>query len=101
MDRAFSTDIDAIAALDVAGHFTHDHNFAGLNAGVNLAVASDGDAALRHVDFAFDAAIDVKGFGAADFALDVESAADGGLIHRSGDGLDRVVCVGVGSRRCG
>ena len=50
-----------------------------------LAVAADGDAAIGHRDFAFDAAVDVEGFGAADLALDDQSAADGGLIYGSSD----------------
>src|SRR5208337_2482429 len=98
VDCAFGADIHAIAALDVAIHFAHDHDFAGLNAGVDLAVAADGDSALGHGDFAFDAAVDVESLGAADFALDDQRAADGGLIHRSGDSLDWVVRVEVGSR---
>src|SRR5208282_2895787 len=101
VDRAFAADVDAVAALDITGHFAHDHNFAGLDAGVNLAVAADGHAALGHGDLALDAAINVESFRPADFALDDQSAADGGLIDGRGDGFDRVVGVGVGSRGTG
>ena len=101
MHRAFGADIHAIAALDVARHFAHDHNFAGLNAGVDLAIAADGDSAFGHGDFAFNAAVDVQRLGAADFALDEQRAANGGLIHGSGNGFNGSVCVGVGSRRSG
>src|SRR5437588_10009500 len=97
-DRAFAADVDAVAALDVAGHFAHDYDFAGGDAGIDHAVAANGDAAFRHDDFAFDPAIDVKRFGAADFAFDHEGTADGGLINGRSDGFDWVVGVGVGSR---
>src|SRR5579864_9038685 len=101
MDRTFGADIDAIGALDVAGHLTHDDNFAGVNGGIDLAVAADGDPAVGHGDLALDAAVNVKRFRAAHFALDVQGAADGGLINGSGDGFDGVVSVGVGSRGAG
>ena len=70
MHRAFRSDVHAIAALDVARHLAHDHNFASLDAGVHFAVAANGDAALGHGDFALNAAVNIKSFGAADFALD-------------------------------
>src|SRR5581483_9757771 len=68
--RAFRANVHAIAALDVASHFAHDHNFAGLDAGVHFAVTANGDAALGHGDFALDPPVNVKSFRAADFALD-------------------------------
>ena len=86
--RAFGSDVNAIAALDVASYFAHDHNFAGLDAGIDFAVAADSDSAFRHGDLAFDASVDVEGFGAADLALDDQSAANGGLIDGGGDGFD-------------
>src|SRR5215469_8419782 len=78
-DRTFGTHIDAIAALDVAVDFTHHDDFFGLNAGVDLAVAADGHAALGHDDLAFNPAIDIERFRSGNFALDDQSAADGGL----------------------
>src|SRR5690348_844432 len=100
-DRTFSTDIDAIAALDVAIDLAHHDDFFGLDAGVDLAIAADGHAAFGHDDLAFNAAIDVEGLRSGNFALNDQSAADGRLIHGSGDGLDGVERVGVRSRRSG
>ena len=49
MHHAFTANIDAIAAFDVASHFTHDHNFAGNDVGLHGAVAADGDAVVQQL----------------------------------------------------
>src|SRR5437879_4229131 len=97
-DRAFAANVDPIATLDVARYLAHDYDFAGSNAGIDFAVAPNGDAALGHGDFAFDAAVDVQRFRAADLTFNYQRTADGGLLDWRGDGFDWIVRVGVGSR---
>ena len=97
MDRTFSTDVDAVGALDVAGNLAHDDNFASLDAGIDAAVPANRDAAFGR-GFAFNPAIDVERLGAADFSLDDQGTANGRLIYGSGDVFCGVVSVGVGSR---
>src|ERR1700752_3661571 len=69
-DGSFGTHIDAIAALDVAVDLAHHNDLFSLDAGVDLAIAADGHAALRHDDLAFNAAIDVESFRSSNLALD-------------------------------
>src|SRR5580704_3452668 len=100
-DRAFAANIHAVAAIDVSIHLAHHHNFASADVSLHAAVAADGDAVVRQADLAFDAAINIKRFRTADFALDDERAADGGLLDGRADGFDWVVRVEVGSGRVG
>src|SRR5258706_6897086 len=100
-DRAFAADIHAVAAVNVPTHLAHDNNFAGRDVGLHAAVAADGDAVVGQTDLALDAAIDIKRFRAADFALDDERTANGGLLDGRADGLDGVVRVRTRSRRGG
>ena len=76
------------AAINISVHLAHDYNFAGGDVGLHAAVASNGDAIVWQADLAFDAAIDIKRFRTADFALDDESTANGGLLDGRADGLD-------------
>ena len=93
--RTLATDIQAVNALDVAGYFAHDHNFAGADIRGDDAVASDGDAVVGKIDGALDLAIDVQRFRSGDLALDYQLAADGCLLHWRADSLDRVERIWV------
>src|SRR5208337_927313 len=96
VDHAFTANIHAVAAFDVADDFTHHHNFASGNVGLYTAVAADGHAILRERDLAFDPAVNIERFRAGDFALDDKRPANGGLFDGRGGGFDRVVRVRVG-----
>ena len=100
-DRAFAADIHAVAAIDVSVHLAHHHNLAGSDVGLRAAVAADGDAVVGQADLAFDAAVDVERFRSAQFALDHERAADGGLLNRRAGGFHRIVRVRVRGWRGG
>src|SRR5262249_50071107 len=86
-------DVQTVAADDIAVHLAHDHHFAGIDVGGNNAVPSNGDAVLGNIDGAFDAAVHIEGFGAADFTLDDQRPSDAGLLQGSIGGFRR--CVGV------
>src|ERR1700693_5411368 len=73
-DRAFAADIHAVTAINITVHLAHHDNFAGRDVGLRAAVAADGDAVVGQADLAFDAAVDVKRFRSAEFALDDERA---------------------------
>src|SRR5579863_10517083 len=96
LHHALAANIHAVAAFDVPGNLAHNHNFTGGNVGLHGAVASDGHSVLRQRDRAFDAAIDVERFRAADVALDDQRTANGGLLHGGSDGFDWGEGVGVG-----
>src|SRR5262249_38558787 len=63
--RAFIADLGAVAGCHVALHFGQDHNFPGVDVGLDLAVSADAYAVAGQVDGAFHAAIDVMHFRAA------------------------------------
>ena len=76
-NRAFAADIDAIAAFNVSAHLAHNHNFAGGDIRLHAAVSANGNAIIGQADLAFDAAVNVERFRAAEFAFNYERAANG------------------------
>src|ERR1035438_2363864 len=92
VERAFTADVEAIAGCHVAANFSENDDFTRGDVGGDYAVATDGDAIAGQIDGAFDAAVDVKRFGAGDFALDDQRLAERGLLLR---GCDR---TGSGAR---
>ena len=98
-------------AFDIALDLAEDHDFAGADAGRDLAVLAHGDAVAGQVDAALDLAVDIQRFGAGNLALDEEAFADGGLfadevaagarclnagLQRQRTGSERAPGVGVG-----
>ena len=94
-ERAFAAEVEPVRALHVSVHLAHDDYFASADAGLNLAVASNGDTVVGDVDGTFDLAVDEERLGAADLALDDQRASDGGLLHGGAGGLHRGVGVWV------
>ena len=58
-ERAFTTDVQTIGALDIPSHFAHDDNFSGADVGNDDSVAPDGDPAVGKIDRALNAAVDI------------------------------------------
>ena len=63
-ERTFAANVQPVGAFDVSADFAHDHDFAGVDVGLDGAVASDGHPVFRDADAAFNAAINIKCFGA-------------------------------------
>ena len=59
----------------------HDYNFLSVNAGRDVAIASNSDAVVGKVDGAFDAAVDEERLGSGDFALNDERTANRCLLR--------------------
>src|SRR3989449_4189950 len=79
---AFAANVKPVIADHITVYLAHDDNLAGIDVGRDGAVAADGNTVFRNVDSAFDAAVDIKRFRAADFPLDDEGTANAGLLQR-------------------
>ena len=79
-EGAFGTDVDAISGIDVALELAEDDDFAGADAGRDIAVLAHRDAIAGNADAALNLAVDEQGFGAGNLALDGEALADAGLL---------------------
>jgi hypothetical protein len=90
-----------IAGGEIAADFAQHDDFAGVDVGGDYAVASDGDAVAGEVDGALHAAVDVKRFGAGDFALNDERFADGSLVGGGGGYRPGSNGLSGGHRRAG
>jgi len=80
----FAADVQAIGAMDVASHRSHDYNFLGADVGHDDGIAPDGDAAVSEIDRAFNSSIDIERFRTADIALDNHGTSNRGLLHGTG-----------------
>ena len=67
-DVTGAADGDRIAAVQIAFDFAEDQNLARLDIGGQAAVGANDDFGVFQMDLAFDLAIDVEVFAAADFA---------------------------------
>ena len=79
-------DLDAIAHADIAHGLAVDHNFAGIDLGIQLSAASDGEPVIEQGNGTFDLAIDLQIFVAGDFTLDGKRGPDTGQVTCRGDG---------------
>src|SRR5262249_18348836 len=78
--RTFIANVNPIAGSDVALDFAQDHDFLGVDVGLDLAVAANRYTVTRQIDGAFHAPVNVKRFGAGDFALDDQRFTDRRLL---------------------
>ena len=94
---AFGADVDPVGGGDIAAHLAQNDDFAGGDAGGDLAVAAHGDAVAGQGDAALDLAVDKQRLGAGDLSLDNQALADGGLVAGRKRGRDlRVQTAGAG-----
>src|SRR6185437_6052408 len=77
------------AGCDVAFYLAQDHNFLGIDVGLDLAVAANRNAIAGQIDGAFYASVDIKRFRAGNFALDDERFPDRGLLGVVENGIAR------------
>src|SRR5215472_3314519 len=88
-ERTFVTNISPIAGGHVALDLAQDHDFLGVDVGLDLPVATNGHPVPREVDSAFDAAIDVERFRASHLAFDDQRFANRGLLLAVHNGIAR------------
>jgi len=67
--RAVAANVDAVAGGEVAAHFAQHNDLAGADIGRYYAIPAHRDPVAGKIDGAFDAAINIKRFGACDLAL--------------------------------
>jgi hypothetical protein len=63
------SNLHPLSATQGAGHFSADHNLAGIDIGGNFAVRTDGNAAIGKMDRALYFPVDIQIIAAADFTL--------------------------------
>src|SRR5262249_47493426 len=74
--RAAALEFHAFTGRDVSGHASVDDDVTRRNAGMDLAVGTDHQFVIAQIDVAFDFAIEIEVFAAAEFAPDHYGLAD-------------------------
>src|SRR5262249_13084651 len=106
-ERTFIADFSAVAGGHISFDFAQDHDFLGVDVGLDLAVAAYSHAMAGKVDGAFHAAVNVQRFRTADLTFDDERLANRGLFlvvdygvawRGNGRGLGRQGAAGVHKR---
>ena len=79
-EGAFAADVNTVAGGDVALYLAEHNDFAGGDAGSNLAIAANGNAVAGQVDGALNLAVNVEGFRTADLTFHDKRLTDGRLV---------------------
>src|SRR5712672_1838515 len=74
-DGAIALDVDAVAGVYIADHFSVNDNFARVNLGSELRRGSDGEPMAAQGDGSIHFSIDLQVFGAGDVSLDLQAGA--------------------------
>src|SRR6266853_2809722 len=72
---AIALDVDAVAGVHIADHFSVNDNFARVNLGSELRRGSDGEPMAAQGDGSIHFSIDLRVFGAGDVSLDLQAGA--------------------------
>src|SRR5258705_1070180 len=72
-DRAIALDVDTVASVHIADHFSVDDNFARVDLRSELRRGSDGESVAAQRDGSIYFSIDLQIFGAGDVSLDLQT----------------------------
>src|SRR5580765_1119037 len=80
-ERTFAADVQPVGTLDVPANLAHDHNFAGIDVGLDDAMAADGHPVFWNADRPFNAAVNIEGFRTCKFTFNHYRFANGSLLQ--------------------